>query len=382
MVWDLRTEGGGPAREASAIGLGVAVGCSPFYGLHLLICWGLGWLLRLNRLKMYLAANVSNPLAAPLLILAELQAGAWIRRGRLHALDLETVRAMDPWVFGADLLIGSAVVGATLGTLAGLATYMARGSGTDPWFADLVRRASDRYVTASITAWEFARVKLRGDPVYRMVLTGTELPSGGTLVDVGCGQGLMLALLAEAEASWAAGRWPSDTPPPPRFDRLVGIEHRPNVASIARRALGDAATIIEGDARRHTSNGCRAVLFLDVLHLMPREDQERLLASMAAALDPSGVMLVREADAGAGWRFATVTIGNRAKALMIGRWKQTFHFRTAADWLNCFARLGFSVGLHGAAEGTPFANLLFVLTRRDAGSSLEPASAAHARRPP
>ena len=107
LVHQLRTEGGTPAREAIAVGLGVFVGCSPWYGLHFAICWGLGWLLRLNRLKMYLAANISNPLVAPFLILGELQTGAWIRRGVPHALTLDTVRTTDPWTFGADLVVGS-----------------------------------------------------------------------------------------------------------------------------------------------------------------------------------------------------------------------------------------------------------------------------------
>ena len=34
-------------------------------------------------------------------------------------------------------------------------------------FAELVRLASDRYADAGIVAWEFARGKLRGDPIYR-----------------------------------------------------------------------------------------------------------------------------------------------------------------------------------------------------------------------
>ena len=123
----------------------------------------------------------------------------------------------------------------------------------DPWFVALVRRAADRYVSTSITAWEFARGKLRGDPLYRTVLTECTLPSGGTLVDVGCGQGLMLALLAECEAAWRAGTWPSSWPPPAVFDRLVGIETRRRVAAIARQALGEAATIVEGDARTHAA---------------------------------------------------------------------------------------------------------------------------------
>jgi uncharacterized protein (DUF2062 family)/trans-aconitate methyltransferase len=363
VVWELRTEGGGPAREAAAIGLGVFIGCSPLYGFHLLLCVLVGWCLRLNRLKMYLAANISNPFMAPLLILTELQTGAWVRRQQLHALTLDAASNVDPWSFGADLIVGSLVVGGVLGVSGGIATYlMARTGGDDPWFVALVRRAADRYVSTSLTAWEFARGKLRGDPLYRTVLTECRLPSGGTLVDVGCGQGLMLALLAESEAACRAGTWPSSWPPPARFERLVGIETRRRVAAIARQALEGAAVIVEADARTHMPERSRVVFFFDVLHMMPAADQEFLLASMAKVLEPGGMILIREADAGAGWRFLAVRAGNTAKAVLTGNWRQTFHFRTVGEWTICFARLGFRVDVHGAGEGTPFANVLFVLT--------------------
>jgi SAM-dependent methyltransferase len=350
--------------------MGVFIGCSPLYGFHLLLCAVVGWFLGLNRLKIYLAANISNPFMAPLLILAELQTGAWFRRDQLHALTLDAVRNVDPWTFGADLIVGSLVVGGVLGVLSGTATYfVARTGDDDPWFVALVRRAADRYVSSSITAWEFARGKLRGDPLYRAVLTRCALPSGGLLVDVGCGQGLMLALLAEGAAAWRAGTWPSSWPPPAVFERLVGIETRPRVARIARQALGEAATIVEGDARTHVPDRSRVVLFFDVLHMMPAADQEQLLASTAKALEPGGMILIREPDAAAGWRFLAVRAVNTAKAVLIGRWRQTFHFRTVEEWAACFARLGFRVDVHDTGEGTPFANVLFVLTAQAPAST-------------
>jgi uncharacterized protein (DUF2062 family)/2-polyprenyl-3-methyl-5-hydroxy-6-metoxy-1,4-benzoquinol methylase len=363
LVYRLRTEGGTPARDAAAIGLGVFVGCSPWYGFHLVLCWALGRLLGLNRLKMYLAANISNPAIAPFLILAELQTGAWLRRGSLHPLTLETVRTTDPWTFGADVLIGSVVVGGALGIAAGLATWLSvRTSSGDGYFLALVQRAADRYVSTSITAWEFARGKLRGDPLYRMVVMDGVLPAGGVLVDVGCGQGLMLSLLAEVAADAQAGSWQGASPPPV-FERLIGVETRPRVAALAQRALGGSATIVKADARTQTQERCAAVLFFDVLHMMPFADQERLLVNLARALEPGGVMLVREANAAAGWRFRAVRAGNRLKALLFGNWKQTFHFRTAAGWVRCFEDLGFRVQQRReTGEGTPFANVLFVLT--------------------
>jgi uncharacterized protein (DUF2062 family) len=368
LVRDLRTEASGPLREAVAVGLGIFIGSLPFYGFHLLICLAVGAWLRLNRLKLYVAANISNPFMAPLLMLSELQTGALVREGQLRSLTLAAVKQMDPWSFGADLLLGSLIVGAMLGVTIGSATWLlTRDGAADPFFAALVRRASDRFVAISIVAWEFARAKLRGDPLYRTVLTGGVLPSGpsaGTLVDVGCGSGLMLALLAEAAARWRAGQWPRDVPVAPVFDRLVGIELRPRVARLARRALGDAATIVEGDARRSTPAQCDAVLFFDVLQMMPRADQEQLIGSMAELLAASGVILVREADAGAGWRFQAVRAGNRLKALAFGHWRQTFHFRTSAEWRALFEGMGFTVVRRSAGDGTPFANELFVLTRR------------------
>ena len=364
LVYELRTEGGGPAREATAIGLGTYIGCSPFYGFHLLICIAAGWMFRLNRLKLYVAANISNPLVAPFLILSELETGALIRRGEIHPLTMAAVRQMDPWHFGADVLVGSVVVGAALGLCAGLATYFLTRSGDDDrFYTDLVRRASDRFVTSSITAWEFARGKLRGDPIYRALLTPGVLPGGGSLVDVGCGSGLTLALLAEAAAVWREGSWPAGVPAPPVFANLLGIEKRPRVARLAQRALGASAVIIGGDARDHAPPDCHVVLFFDVLHMMPRSDQERLVASMADVLRPDGVILVREADAAAGRRFRAVRAGNRVKAILFGHWRQRFDFRTAAEWTACFERLGFVVERCAAGEGTPFGNTLFVLRR-------------------
>ena len=250
VVHRLRTEGAGPYRETAAIAIGVFVGCTPLYGLHFLICWVLALVLRLNRVKVYLAANLSNPLLAPFLVFTELQVGAWLRHGRMHALKIETVAAASPWSFGLDLIVGSLAVGGVLATGAGALTYLVvRRASEDAVFGALVRQAADRYIASSITAWEFARGKLRGDPVYKTVLEGGLLRSGGTLVDIGCGQGLMMALLIEAKERVRSSTWPSGRPAPPLFDRLVGVETRPRTASVG--------AVCARGRRRHRPGGRR-----------------------------------------------------------------------------------------------------------------------------
>jgi hypothetical protein len=146
------------------------------------------------------------------------------------------------------------------------------------------------------------------------------------------------------------------------------------VCAVAREALRDAADIVHADARSWSPPAARAVLFFDVLHMMPAAAQEELIAAVARALEPGGLMLVREADAAAGWRFHMVRFGNKLKAVAFGNWRQPFHFRTAREWADCFARHGLEAEVHPMGEGTPFGNVLLRVT------AAAPVSAA-SRRP-
>jgi uncharacterized protein (DUF2062 family) len=359
IFYNLRTEASSPGRDAAALGVGILIGCSPFYGFHLLLVWSVGWLLRLNRLKMYLAANISNPVLSPLLMLSELQAGAWVRRQDLHELSLEAIRTTDVWIYGGDLLLGSLIVGTVLGSTVAAVTYVTAGAARrhDP-LARLWEKASDPYLTLGITAWEFARGKLRGDPLYRATVSGGLLQDGRTLVDVGCGQGLTLSVLVQARRLRDEGAWPAGLRQPPRFARLVGIELRPRVARLAQEALGSAVDVLSRDARDAMPAEADTILFFDVLHLIPPDDQERLIASASAALPPGGTVLIREADPTGGWGFTAVRLGNRLKAIAVGRWRQQFYFRTMESWIAMLTRHHLAAEAQPMGEGTPFANLL------------------------
>ena len=70
---------------------------------------GLGWLFGLNRFKVYLAANISNPLLAPLIYAIEIQVGTWFRTSRFHSID--TIGEVRLPGLGLDVLVGSVIVG-------------------------------------------------------------------------------------------------------------------------------------------------------------------------------------------------------------------------------------------------------------------------------
>jgi SAM-dependent methyltransferase len=263
-------------------------------------------------------------------------------------------------------VVGFIVAGVVVSTVAAIVMLAtARVGSNDVLFDRLVRQASDRYADGSLAGWLFARTKPRIDPVYRAVLLGGLLPPGGTLLDIGCGQGLMLALLIEAEDAVGDGSWPPTRRPPPLFERWVGVETRPRVARLAQSALGQKAQVLQADARELELERCSAVLLFDVLHMMSKEAQAGLLDGIGEVLAPQGVILVREADAAAGWRFALVRLTNRSKAILLGHWRQELRFRSRDEWLACFRSLGWNAEVCSIDGGDPLGNVLFRVSSRD-----------------
>ena len=93
----------------------------------------------------------------------------------------------------------------------------------EPLRAEVVARVAARYPGRWSQGW--ARGKIGGDPVYRAVLA--LLPEAGTLVDLGCGEGYLLALARELR---------------PGLD-LVGLDHDPRRLALARAALDGEARV-------------------------------------------------------------------------------------------------------------------------------------------
>jgi uncharacterized protein (DUF2062 family)/trans-aconitate methyltransferase len=360
LVYRLRTEGGSPARQAWAVALGVFVGCSPLYGLHLALCVALGRLFGLNRIKAYLAAQIGNPLTAPFLVAAELALGRFLRGGDLAALSPARIRRLGATGLGIDLAAGSLAIGGALAAVAGLATYrMLRVRRRPEAVEALIEETARPYLERGVFDWEFARGKLRHDPLYLALLRRGGLPAEGRLLDLGCGRGIALALLATACERARRGEWPQGWPSPPARLDLHGIEGRPKIAAKAAAALAGAATLKTADLTTADLPPARAVLLLDVLHYLPAAEQGRLVARVAACLEPGGVLLLREPDAAAGPRFLATRAAERLCALARGHLRQRFHFRTACDWRTLLAAHGLAVSPpEPLSAGTPYANVL------------------------
>jgi SAM-dependent methyltransferase len=235
---------------------------------------------------------------------------------------------------------------------------------TDREFAALVEAAAEPYRRSGRYAWHFARGKLRGDPVFRFLLSSGVLPPAGVLFDLGCGQGVLMALLRAAGACHARGDWPGEWPAPPSALKLHGVELSRRRAEVAGQALDGGAVVERGDIRHAPLPACAAIVILDVLLYLDDADQRRVLARCAEALGPGGVLVLREADAGAGLPFHVTRWAEKLACWSRGQIRQRLRYRQAREWQALLEAAGFTVEARPMSEGTPFGNVLFVALRR------------------
>lgn len=121
-------------------------------------------------------------------------------------------------------------------------------------------------------------------PLYSDVLGGLAeriRSLEGAVVDTSCGSGHMLAELAQ---KYAPGR------------ELIGIDLSPGMVAIARKRLGAAAAVYEGDMARLPAEiperGCVAAINFFSLHHVGRSDLGRCLREWYRVLTPGGQLIL------------------------------------------------------------------------------------------
>lgn len=230
--------------------------------------------------------------------------------------------------------------------------------------AVLLEQATAPYRPVGKFAWHFARGKLGGDPAFAGLLQRGLIPAGARLLDIGCGQGLMAALLGSLTGnSPAEHAWPAGWAAAPAGTTVRGIELMPRDVARARQALaplGERACVVQGDMRQTDFGQADVVLILDVLHYVDYEAQNDVLRRVKAALPPGGTLLLRVGDAAAGLPFRISSWVDKAVTFARGHTLSRLYCRPLTQWQSLLRDLGFAAETIPMHDGTPFANVLLV----------------------
>ena len=364
-LWQrLRGTPGSAARAASAVAVGLFIGCQPLYGLHFVLVLAVCMPLKLDSVLSYLAANISNPLVAPFLIFSEVEVGAYLTTGHGVAFDVAQARATGALGFARQLVVGGVVVGAVLALCGfGVAWLVAsrRGLGrapaslADAKLATAVERTRARYESAKPAHRYYVAGKLAFDPVVKLL---SELGELGHVLDLGCGRGQLSVLLLELGQA----------------TRVTGLDSDADKIEVAR-AAGPEAAFRAGDVAGAPLPRADTILLIDVLHYMPVAEQDALLLAAARALEPGGRLLVRELDGDASTRGAVTRFFEWcARRIGLNRGRATA-YRSARAVTDTLERAGLACRIQGASERTPFANVL-IIAGGSPSVNVEPPSSA------
>ena len=241
---------------------------------------------------------------------------------------------------------------------------------SEPAFRRLVKRAAARFRSAGRGPYYFVRGKLGGDPVFAALLRDGRIKDEARIVDVGCGLGILAALLvaaSEQSEPRSASDWPPTWAPPPQRWRLRGFDLRTDAIAAGRRALadvGDRVTLSVEDVRQVVLPECDVIVMLDVLHYIDPVAQTGLLTNAHAALAPAGILLLRVGDAARNWRFRFTSAVDWWVTFTRQKTWPRFYCRPLVEWTSLLDGIGYSVVAQPMSQGTPFANVLLIATKR------------------
>ncbi|MDA1194167.1 MAG: class I SAM-dependent methyltransferase [Planctomycetota bacterium] len=203
----------------------------------------------------------------------------------------------------------------------------------------------DRYKDGGLGAHLYRWLRL--DHGGLAALAG-HLPPAGLIVDLGSGAGLLAHLLVAAE--------------PAR--RVVCVDHDAGrIASLTASATGLPIEGVVADLSTWELPRCAGIALVDVLHYLDAPQQEALLDRCAAALEPGGVLVLRDPDPDGRTRF-DLTRAHERVATGLGFTKaRVGHYRRGAEWSLQLRVRGLGTTVERLPRLSPFADRTVVGTR-------------------
>ncbi|MFA5932986.1 MAG: class I SAM-dependent methyltransferase [Microgenomates group bacterium] len=171
------------------------------------------------------------------------------------------------------------------------------------------------------------------------------LPLSGTIMDVGCGAGIMSNYLAICS--------------PAR--KVLGVDLSKNRIISAKQSISGRKNIKFklGNITKMTIKKYENYLMVDVLHHIPFQEQQKLLTILSKKLNKSSLLIIKEVDA-----------SNRLPFLFGHFWEKVLYpneqinVRTRKEWLKVFSKLGLGCTVLTGSPIFPDSTLIFVCHKK------------------
>ena len=217
--------------------------------------------------------------------------------------------------------------------------------------SEIFGREALRRIARALPLVESAYAEIRFTILRPKLLSVMDLllPDEGRILDVGCGFGLFAAYFGQTEP----GR------------RIVGVDPNARRIDLARHVAKELGLLRHefrvGDVRDAALEGTfQGAYVLDVMHHIPADEQEAVLAHMRDLLVPGGVLLIKDitTEPHAGLLFTEAL-----DRLMVGM-KEPLAYRHHGAWGEMLTRLGFKVRIVRVPDILPYPHVVIAATKQ------------------
>lgn len=171
------------------------------------------------------------------------------------------------------------------------------------------------------------------------------LPEKGTIVELGCGEGLLTNYLALAS--------------PKR--KIVGIEIVPERLAIARKGIKNTSYRV-GDVVKATFPKADVFILFHVLHHLPgRDAQKKVLEKVKKALNKKGKLIIVDVHVTLSLKYVAAWVFDHFFVPWVfeKRFFTRAYFRNEKQWTSLLKELGYKVKVRVETKGRPFPNIIF-----------------------
>jgi 2-polyprenyl-3-methyl-5-hydroxy-6-metoxy-1,4-benzoquinol methylase len=203
------------------------------------------------------------------------------------------------------------------------------------------------YSQSDFVTKSYLRIKLKICPLVRLE---TFFPKKGKIVDLGCGNGLFPNILGIGS-----------------YQRhIVGADMDEKKIMAAERTKGRLANIEYSVGNIVAMDYPSADVFslIDVLYLIPYEEQEVILNKCAEALTPEGTLIIKEMDTRPRWKhiwnYCQETLAVKIIGFTLG---EKFYFRSRDNFESLLKGLGFRVSTVRLDKGYWYPHIVYICTQ-------------------
>ena len=155
-------------------------------------------------------------------------------------------------------------------------------------------------------------------------------PSGGAALDVGCGHGLLVNLLASDPSRSGL--------------RLHGIDHDADKIAVARRCAPPGVEFSNRALRALPASAFDAVSIVDVLYTVRREVWNEILTGCARVLRPGGRLILKEVVDRPRWKYWAIMAQEALSVRVFGITKgERPHFESPGTYRRALEQAGLAV---------------------------------------